>query len=290
VNFKIALLQISPAGNDQAKNLSIGLARCREAKRLGADLAVFPELWNIGASPAPLDDQGRHDWLASSTSEQSSFVQAFADLAREISINIAITFLETHQPLPRNSVRIIDTTGTVALRYSKVYICNFGQDELSKPNPQSGNIGCDVNCSPGDSFDVCILKGTHAEVTLGSMICSDREFPFPANQLMLNGAELIVVPNACAWDRIRTAGLKTRAFENLVGIAMVNYPLPQNNGNSQAHTCVVSRNGQPASTLIARAEENEQIVLASFDMDEIRETRKREAWRLKYLRSQPLMR
>jgi predicted amidohydrolase len=54
-----------------------------------------------------------------------------------------------------------------------------------------------------------------------------REFPEPAAQLVLNGAEIIVVPNACQWDEIRTAGLKTRAFENLVGVAMANYPAPR---------------------------------------------------------------
>ena len=30
-----------------------------EAKALGADLAVFPELWNIGATLSPLDPEGR---------------------------------------------------------------------------------------------------------------------------------------------------------------------------------------------------------------------------------------
>lgn len=290
MNFDVALLQISPVGNDQDKNLSIGLASCRKAKLLGADLAVFPELWSIGCSRAPLHDEGRRDWLASAISRQSRFVQTFAELAREINLNIAVTFLETHEPLPRNSLCIFDSTGAVALKYSKVFICNFGQDELSKPNPQLEEIGCDVNCSPGDSFDVCTLQGAGAQATIGAMICSDREFPLAANQVMLNGAEIIVVPNACTWDDIRTAGLKTRAFENLVGIAMVNYPLPQCNGQSHAHGCVVWRNGQPANTLIASAAENEEIVLASFDVDEIRAFRKKEEWGVNYLRSQSLIR
>jgi hypothetical protein len=36
---------------------------------------------------------------------------------------------------------------------------------------------------------------------------------------------------------------------------------------------------------IANAGENEEIVLASFDVDEIRAFRKKEEWRLNYLRS-----
>jgi predicted amidohydrolase len=67
-----------------------------------------------------------------------------------------------------------------------------------------------------------MLVGAEGEVKIGAMICADREFPEAASQLMQNGAELIVVPNVCTWDDMQSAGLKTRAFENLVGIAMVN--------------------------------------------------------------------
>ena len=170
------------------------------------------------------------------------------------------------------------------LNYSKVFICDFGKEELLKPNPNVHDIGCDVNCSPGERFDVCTLMGAKGQVKIGAMVCADREFPEAASQLMLNGAELIVVPNACTWDDIRTAGLKTRAFENLVGIASVNYPAPQNNGNSQAYTCVAWRNGKSGDTLIARAGEHEEILLATFDMDEIRQFRRTESWRMDYRR------
>lgn len=81
---------------------------------------------------------------------------------------------------------------------------------------------------------MCTLTGAEGEVRVGAMICADREFPEPATQLMLNGAELIVVPNACDWDEVRSAGLLTRACENLIGVAMANYPQPLNNGNSRA--------------------------------------------------------
>ena len=109
------------------------------------------------------------------------------------------------------------------------------------------------------------------------MICADREFPEPATQLMLNGAELIVVPNASDWDEVRSAGLLTRACENLVGVAMVNYPHPQNNGNSRAYSCVAWRGHSP---LIAVAGEDEEILIAGFDLQEIRDFRISESWRL----------
>jgi predicted amidohydrolase len=201
MKFKIALLQIKAFGDDQEKNLSKGLEACREAKALGVDLAVFPELWNIGATLSPLDPEGRRSWIASAIDQKSIFFQTVACLARELKMNIAVTYLEAHQPLPRNTVSILNRRGEVVLNYSKVFICDFGKVELQKPNPSENNIGCDVNCSPGESFGVCTLENGEGQVTVGAMICADREFPEAATQLMLNGAELVIVPNAVPGTR-----------------------------------------------------------------------------------------
>src|SRR5260370_35043309 len=91
---------------------------------------------------------------------------------------------------------------------------------------------------------------------------------------MLNGAELIVVPNACDWDEARSAGLLTRACENLIGVAMANYPRPLNNGNSRAYSCVTWPDGRPQIPVVAVSGEQEQILIAEFDLDEIRKFRR----------------
>jgi N-carbamoylputrescine amidase len=43
----VALLQMVGNGTDQAANLRKGEAFCRQAKAQGADIALFPEMWNI---------------------------------------------------------------------------------------------------------------------------------------------------------------------------------------------------------------------------------------------------
>ena len=45
--FRVALLQMT-AGASQAENLEKGQVWCRRAKAMGADLALFPEMWNCG--------------------------------------------------------------------------------------------------------------------------------------------------------------------------------------------------------------------------------------------------
>ena len=45
--FRVALLQMT-AGSSQEENQRKGLDWCRRAKAMGADLALFPEMWNTG--------------------------------------------------------------------------------------------------------------------------------------------------------------------------------------------------------------------------------------------------
>jgi len=144
MKFTVALLQIAPFGNDQNRNLAKALQYCREAKVLGADLAVFPELWNVGFIPSPIYSEGRLLWMDSAIDQRSTFFQSFATLARELDLNIAITYLEAHQPMPRNTVSVINRRGEVMLNYSKVCICDFGKDALLKPNPNAHDIGCEL--------------------------------------------------------------------------------------------------------------------------------------------------
>ena len=44
----IALLQMTACGDDQDANLAKGEAFCRRAREMGADVALFPEMWNVG--------------------------------------------------------------------------------------------------------------------------------------------------------------------------------------------------------------------------------------------------
>ena len=46
-HLTLALLQLLP-GDTRDESLRIGLEACRRAKSLGADLALFPEMWSCG--------------------------------------------------------------------------------------------------------------------------------------------------------------------------------------------------------------------------------------------------
>jgi len=291
----IALLQAMPAGYDQETNLRSGEQYCRRAAALGADLALFPELWNIGhtfargeADPPPgpeaeiwrapelwdaadascdwfeWERDALAQWMAQAIEREGPFVARFRALARELGMAIALTYLERWPGGPRNSVSLIDRHGEIVLTYAKVHTCDVDLPEAAM--------------TPGDGFPVCELDTRQGPVRVGAMICFDREFPESARLLMLAGAEIILVPNACDLDPLRLMQARVRAAENLIGLAMANYPAPRNNGHSVAFHPMAFDGAVPRDTLVVEAGEAEGVYLAPFDLDELRAYRLREGW------------
>ncbi|MBQ4447482.1 MAG: DUF3795 domain-containing protein [Clostridia bacterium] len=175
--LNIAFLQILP-GSGLSDRLALGMEACREAKRMGADIALFPEMWSTGY----FIPQDRDALEAASLGRDSMFIKCFASLARELEMAIGITYLEAYGAFSRNSLALFDMRGERALDYAKVHTCDFGEERV---------------LARGNDFPVCELETAKGPVKVGAMICYDREFPESARLLMLKGAELILVPNAC---------------------------------------------------------------------------------------------
>ena len=128
---------------------------------------------------------------------------------------------------------------------------------------------------PGTKFYVQKLDYEIGKVNIGAMICFDREFPESARILMLKGAEIVLVPNACYMSKIRLDQLKVRAYENMIGIVTVNYC--NHGGKSSAFTPVVrDENKKELSSEILIMDEKEDIQIVEFNLNEIRNYRKRE--------------
>ncbi len=259
--LKIALLQIAPCGT-LAGNLEKGIEYCRKAKALGADIALFPEMWSNGYR---IYDRPVDEWRAEAISADSDFIRAFGRLSRELHMAIGITLLENHEGAPRNSLILFDRFGERKLTYAKVHTCDFGVER---------------NLTPGSGFCAVSLDTACGQVTVGAMICYDREFPESARILMLMGAELILVPNACPMEINRLSQLRARAYENMLAIATCNYPetVPDCNGGSSVFDGVAYLPDQDGSRdmCILQADEKAGIYLAELDLEQLRGYRRTE--------------
>lgn len=268
--LKIALVQKKATPNQKTTNLKLARQYIKEAAKQGADLVLFPEMWSNGyAAPFaeafdnPLDsnhEKERTTWLAEGVTTGSEYVRILRQQAKTYHVGICATYLSKNGEKNQNTAIIIDRNGEIILEYAKVHTCDFSLECLLQN---------------GTEFRVCEFDG----VKIGVMICFDREFPESARTLMLKGAEIILVPNACDMNPARINQLSTRAFENMVGVAMANYP-GKNWGNSAAFSPVVfDEDGNYVDNLIVQADDlSEEIYLAEFDLQQIRAFRKAEVW------------
>jgi predicted amidohydrolase len=264
-DLRLALCQSTSRGDPQA-NLEKGLAACARAAEEGADIAIFPEMWQIGYAPCPDDEAGRAGWQEMAIARHDPWVNAFRKAASDLHLAVVATFLEQWPGSPRNTALLVDRHGQDVLCYAKVHTCDWGMEKA---------------LTPGESFEVARLDIERGFVDVGVMICADREFPESARELMLGGAELILVPNACPMAGERTYQLRSRAFENMTAIATVNYSAPDQDGHSSLFDGMVygpagHPNGQPREQLIFEAGGDEGVYLATLDLDALREYRRRE--------------
>ncbi len=261
-NLKIAMLQIR-SQPDQQWNLKKGIAFCKLAHEKGADIAVFPEMYNIGYHAIDFDQPNAIEkWKDRAISKESNFVKTFQGLAKKYEMAIVVTYLEDigNDKLPRNVATLIDRHGKIVFTYAKVHTCDFANMENA--------------CTPGDGFIVKPLDTKAGPVNIGMMICYDREHPESARLLMLEGAEIILTPNACRLEALRLNQFQTRAYENAVAMVMANYGYATDNKRFNGRSCIYDANAD--EVIVAPGEEG--VYTGTINIHDIRNYRKETIW------------
>lgn len=182
----------------------------------------------------------------------SAFIARFATLAKTLGVAIQASFLRKapRGGPPENAVALIDRFGVTKLVYSKVHTAVWSQ--------------CESMTAPGNRLFVAVLDTAVGNVTVGSMICADREYPETPRILAEMGAEVLLVSNACTLTDWHLAMFRTRAYANSVAVAMANYGgVVAGDGRSPAY------DGQ-GRQLALGPPGTEAIPIAHLDLDALR--------------------
>ena len=206
MKFKVAILQMKSLNRQYQKSADIVIRMMKKASENGADILLLPEAFLTGYE-LPMSNE-------EALADQNPYLDKICTAASALRIGAVITAITKGRKKPQNSAYVVDKSGKVLMKYSKVHTCDFSDEACLKS---------------GNSFQVCDFCG----IRLGIMICYDREYPESARILMLKGAEIILVPNDCCAMKPRLCALSTRAYENMAGVAMAN-PNGENAGNSCA--------------------------------------------------------
>ena len=250
MKFKVAVLQMKSLNRKYQENTDSVIHMMEEASENGADILLLPEAFLSGYE-LPMSNE-------KAFADSNPYLEQIRIAAAELHIGVVATAFTKGKKKPQNSAYIIDKNGNTLMKYSKVHTCDFADEACLES---------------GDSFQVCDFCG----IRLGIMICYDREYPESARILMLKGAEIILVPNDCGGMKPRLCALSTRAYENMVGIAMAN-PSGENAGNSCAFSPICwDKNGNCVDNVLLMADDvTAGLFYAEFDMDAIRFWRENE--------------
>lgn len=248
--FKVAILQKRALNAQIDKNVESIIVAMKEASQNNADILLLPECFITGYDLPMTYDK--------SISDDDTSISKIRETAKEYQIGVVLTAFTKGDKQPQNAAFVINKSGEILLKYSKVHTCDFADEKTVES---------------GKEFKVCDFEG----IQLGIMICYDREYPESARVLMLKGAEVILVPNDCGSMRPRIQALSTRAYENMVAVAMAN-PNGENAGCSCAYSPICwDEDGRCVDNTILLADDmTEGIFYADLDMDAIRDYRNKE--------------
>jgi predicted amidohydrolase len=181
------LAQMSCRIGDVAGNVDRAVEAIRSHP--GVDIAVFPELYLSGYT--------YRDLAALSVRPGGPELGAVADAAAEAETAVVIGFAEDAGERVYNSAACIDELGDLAGVYRKTYL--FPSEH-------------DAGFADGEEIVVVELAGRR----VAPLICFDIEFPEPARQAMLAGAQLLVTcsANMDPYYLDHEIGSRARAHEN----------------------------------------------------------------------------
>jgi N-carbamoylputrescine amidase len=265
----IAATQMA-CGPDRESNVRRAETLVREAAARGAHVILLQELYETEYFPK--DQDARHFDLAR-PAEDHPTLRRMAALAAELEVVLPVSFFERAGNAHFNSVMMIDAGGRMIGIYRKSHI------------PQDPGYQEKFYFSPGDTgFRVWQTRYG----TVGVGICWDQWYPECARAMVLAGAEVLLYPTAIGSEP-EAPGLDTRHHwrRTMQGHAAANMvPLAASNrvGTERGRTNTITFYGSsfiagPHGEIVAQAGDSEEtILIASFDLDELR--RDRVAWGL----------
>ncbi len=273
---KVAAVQMK-CSRKMEENLEKAEAFVRKAAAEGAQVILLPELFEREY----FCQQRRYDFYdyAFPVSEHPAVMMG-KRLAAELKLVLPLSIFERDENVFFNSLACIDADGTVLGVYRKTHIPDdhFYQEKFYFT---PGNTGFVV-------FD------THYG-RIGAGICWDQWFPETARCLALKGAELIFYPTAIGSEPILEDDSMPHWRRCMMGHAAANMvPVIAANriGTEQVSPCEENGNQQSALTFYGSsfmteetgavvaeaARDREEIIYASYDLDEIR--KRRQSWGL----------
>jgi len=240
--MRIALIQ-QHATADKPANIARGLRAAEAAARGGAELIAFAEL---AFEPFYPQHPAGPDAAACAEPVPGPLTDAFAAKARELGLVVVLNLFERDGGRTFDCSPVIDADGTLLGRTRMIHITEYACFH------EQGYY------APGD-LGVPVYR-TRAG-TVGVAICYDRHYPEYMRALGVQGADLVVVPQAGAvgeWpEGLYEAEMRVAAFQNGYFVALCNRVGPEEKLTFSGESFVCGPDGR----VVARAPQGTDTIL-----------------------------
>lgn len=264
--IKVAATQMSCTWDLEA-TLKKAEDMVRDAKKQGANIVLLQELFE---TPYFCQTES-YEYLNIATSvKDNRAVNHFKEIAKELEIVIPISFFERAVNTTFNSLVVIDADGSVMDTYRKTHI------------PDGHCYEEKFYFTPGDT-GFKVWDTAYGRIGVG--ICWDQWFPESARIMALMGAEILFYPTAIGSEPILPIDSQPHWQRCMQGHAAANIiPLVASNrvGTEVQDESSMTFYGSsfiagPTGEIVKQMDRNKEgVIVAEFDLDEIRE--KRQSW------------
>lgn len=256
---------------DRQANVAKAKDMVRRAASQGANIVVLPELFE---TPYFCQDQSAEHFALAQEFEGNSLIAEFANLARELSVVLPLSFFERARNAYFNALAVIDADGAIIGRYRKSHV------------PDGPGYQEKYYFHPGDTG---FRSFPTRYANLGAAICWDQWFPEAARIMALKGADVLVYPTAIGsepppappvdsldhWRRV----MQGHAAANYLPLVAANRVGVERGQAGEIRFYGSSFITGPTGEIVADlGREEEGVIGARFDFDEI--TKSRASWGL----------
>jgi predicted amidohydrolase len=255
--FTAGLVQMRSGPSPQT-NLDAAVRLIAQARERGAQYVLTPEMTNI------LEVKRERLFAAIAPEESDATLAALRELARRLRIVLHVGSLAIKLSAERAANRsfLIDESGEIVARYDKIHMFDVdlagGESYRESRNYRPGEVAVTADLPWG---------------RLGLTICYDLRFPALYRALAEAGSSFLAIPSAFTkqtgqahWHVLNRA----RAIENGAFVfAAAQGGLHENGRETFGHSLIVD----PWGGIIAQADAEPGVVLASIDPGEVRAAR-----------------
>ena len=190
--MRIALAQINNTVGDLQGNSAKILDFARQAERAGAEVVAFPELALTGYPPRDLVE--KHSFLQRTEEALQNIAAESAPMNVTLIVGYVGRSPENSAIGAQNAAAVIED-GRVIFRQCKMLLPNYDVFDEAR------------YFQPAAAQSICTIRGTRTAVVICEDAWNDKQFwerrrysRDPIEELVAQGAEIIVTINASPWD------------------------------------------------------------------------------------------